>query len=61
MKNIQKPESFDAVGFMRQRRDELSDLYEKSPDIFWKQLEEIRKKYGDKFHQLEVPMSDVSH
>lgn len=50
-KNIKK--DFDAVGFQRQRREELSKLYNSNPEEFDKQLAEIRKKYRNKFHQKE--------
>lgn len=51
MKKQEAHSDFKAVEFMRKRRDELSDLYEKDPTEFWKQLEDIRKKYKFKFHQ----------
>jgi len=40
---------FKAVDFQRQRRKELSDLYNSNPTEFWKRLESIRKKYRSKF------------
>jgi hypothetical protein len=42
---------FKAVEFQRQRRKELSDLYNSDQTEFWKRLERIRKKYGSKFRQ----------
>lgn len=42
---------WNAVNFMRKRRDELSKLYQTDEKEFWKQLEEVRKRYKNKFHQ----------
>ena len=44
---------FRAVEFQRKRRRELGELYNSNPTEFWKQLEEIRKKYRSKFRQKE--------
>ena len=44
---------FKAVEFMRNQRDELSELYVKKPVVFWKQLEEVRARFKDKFHQKQ--------
>lgn len=55
MKTKEKPANFDSVKFMRKRRDELGELYASNPEKFWKQLEEIRKKYKSKFHQKKKP------
>jgi ABC-type Zn uptake system ZnuABC Zn-binding protein ZnuA len=44
---------FDAVAFQRERRKELSDLYNANPTEFWKRLEKLRKKYRNKFRQQE--------
>jgi len=44
---------FKAVEFQRERRDELSDLYNSDPIEFWKRLEAIRKKYFGKFVQKQ--------
>jgi ribosomal protein S18 len=52
MKTKEKKE-FKAVKFQRQRRDELSDLYNSNPIEFWKRLELIRKKYISKFAQKQ--------
>lgn len=35
----------DAVAFMRQIRDQLSDRYRKSPEAEENDLEKVRKKY----------------
>ena len=51
MKKKISQQDFKAVEFMRQRRDELSELYVKDTTEFWKQLKEVRKKYRGKFHQ----------
>lgn len=51
MNNKKIKKDFDAVGFQRQRREELSKLYNSSPEKFNKLLEEIREKYRTKFHQ----------
>jgi len=50
MKTKEK-EEFKAVEFQRQRRKELSNLYNSHPSEFWKRLEKIRKKYCTKFNQ----------
>jgi len=47
----QKEKEFNAVEFQRKRRKELSELYNADPAAFWKQLEDIRKKYKVKFRQ----------
>ena len=52
-----KKESFNAVEFMRKKRDELSELYMTNPKKFWSQLEAVRKKYKNKFHQKEKHLS----
>jgi len=44
-----KINDFKAVDFMRQRREELSNMYNSNPDEFNKQLKEIQKKYQEKF------------
>ncbi len=44
-----KNDDFKAVDFMRKRREELSDLYKSNPREFKKQLEQIQKKYKNKF------------
>ncbi|MDX2048358.1 MAG: hypothetical protein SFU87_16335 [Chitinophagaceae bacterium] len=49
MKN-EKLKSFKAVDFMRKRREELSDLYNSNPMGFLKKLEQVQKKYRNKFH-----------
>jgi hypothetical protein len=50
---IQDGKEFKAVEFQRQRRDELSVLYNSNPTEFWKQMEAIRKKYHGKFAQKQ--------
>jgi hypothetical protein len=42
-------QKFEAVKFMRAKREELSRLYIENPKKYKKQLEEIRKKYPDKY------------
>jgi len=42
MKKEISHKDFKAVEFMRNRRDELSKLYDKNPKEFWQQLEEVR-------------------
>ncbi len=39
---------FDAVAFQRKVREELSEKYYNNPDLFEKDLERIREKYGMK-------------
>ena len=51
MKTKKAIPDFKAVEFMRQRRDELSELYNKHPDEFWELLATVRKKYKSKFRQ----------
>ncbi|MEX0965991.1 MAG: hypothetical protein WD077_02040 [Bacteroidia bacterium] len=46
---MKKEKSFDAVAFMRKRRDELSKLHLENPAEYKRQLELIRKKYREKF------------
>jgi hypothetical protein len=41
-----KSKHFDAVGFMRKVRDELSKKYVEDPQAQERDLERIRKKYG---------------
>ena len=40
-----KAKSFDAVKFMRERRDELSRKYSKNPET-QKELSQIKRKYN---------------
>ena len=40
-----KTKSFDAVKFMRERRDELSKKYNKSPNAQNDELSDIKRKY----------------
>jgi len=50
MKEIKKmKEKFKAVEFMRKQREVLSKLHKENPEIYRKQLEEIRIKYASKF------------
>ena len=44
-----KTQKFVAVKFMRAKREELSRLHIESPKEYNKKLEEIRKKYPEKF------------
>ena len=44
-----KTQKFESVKFMRERREELSRLHSENPKEYKKQLEEIRKKYSEKF------------
>ena len=44
-----KTQKFEAVKFMRERREELSRLHSENPKEYKKQLEEVRKKYPEKF------------
>jgi len=44
-----KSQKFEAVKFMREKRDELSRLHIENPKEYKKKLEEIRKKYPEKF------------
>jgi len=44
-----KEEKFDAVKFMRARREELNQLHKDDPKEYKRQLEEVRKKYSSKF------------
>jgi ribosome recycling factor len=41
-----KAKSFDAVKFMRERRDELSRKYSKNPETQKEELSQIRRKYN---------------
>ena len=40
-----KTKSFEAVKFMRNRRDELSEKYLRDPDAQEKELSRVRSKY----------------
>ena len=42
-------QDFNAVDFMRRRRDELSSLYNSNPHEFKKHLQEVQKKYQSRF------------
>ena len=44
-----KTQNFDAVKFMRAKREELNRLHIENPAEYKKQFEEIRKKYPEKF------------
>ncbi len=44
-----KTQKFEAVKFMRAKREELSRLHSENPAEYNKKLEEIRKKYPEKF------------
>ncbi len=41
-----KTKSFDAVKFMRERRDKLSRKYRKNPNVQNEELLQIRRKYS---------------
>jgi hypothetical protein len=41
-----KQEKFKAVAFMRKQREELSRLHADNPNLYEKQMEAIREKYG---------------
>ncbi|MCD4747590.1 MAG: hypothetical protein K8R58_14940 [Bacteroidales bacterium] len=47
MKKIK--EKFRAVEFMRKQREALSKLHKENPEVYRKQLEEIKRKYALKF------------
>lgn len=44
-----KTQKFEAVKFMRAKRDELSQLRSENPGEYMRKLAEIRKKYPAKF------------
>ena len=44
-----KTQKFESVKFMRERREELSRLHNENSKEYKKKLEEIRKKYLEKF------------
>ncbi len=46
MKKTKK--TFDVVGFQRKVRDELSQKYFDNPELFEKDMERVREKYGMK-------------
>ncbi|MFZ1679346.1 MAG: hypothetical protein WBP41_01810 [Saprospiraceae bacterium] len=48
-----KTQKFEAVKFMRAKREELSRLHSENPKAYKKQLEEIRKRYPEKFAKRE--------
>lgn len=48
-----KKEDFKAVEFMRKRREELSNLFNSNQEDFLKELEQVRKKYKNKFRVTE--------
>lgn len=48
-----KAQDFNAVDFMRRRREELSDLYNSNPLEFKKHLKEVQKKYQSKFRVIQ--------
>jgi hypothetical protein len=43
-------EKFNAVDFMRKRREELSNLYNSDKDEFLNKLKEVQEKYAGRFH-----------
>ena len=58
MKKKKAHKDFKSVEFMRKRRDEMSELFETDNKEFWKQLEEVRKKYKNKFHKKKIHSSE---
>ena len=50
---IKTKEKFKAVEFMRKRREALSKLHLENPEVYKKQLEEVRRKYASKFQKME--------
>ena len=44
-----KSQKFEAVKFMREKREELSRLHSDNPKEYKKKLEEVRKRYPEKF------------
>jgi len=44
-----KTQKFESVKFMRERREELSRLHNENSKVYKKKLEEIQKKYLEKF------------
>jgi len=46
-----KQQTFDAVGFQRRRRPELSKLLASNPGEFEKRMLQVQKKYKNKFHR----------
>ena len=53
-----KQEKFKAVAFMRKQREELSRLHAENPGLYEKQMEAIRKKYGQS--SKEKKKDDIS-
>ena len=50
-------ENFKAVEFMRKQREALSKLHWENPEVYKKQLEEVRKKYASKFKKMKEQMA----
>jgi len=52
-----KSENFKAVSFMRKRRDALSRLHAKNPEIYFMQLKEVHLKYGFKDNEKDLALT----
>ncbi|MCW3117635.1 MAG: hypothetical protein JWM28_1717 [Chitinophagaceae bacterium] len=50
---MEKNKKFDAVQFMRNVREKLSEKYWKRPDILKKDMQAIREKYNLQMHAPE--------
>lgn len=50
---MEKNKKFDAVQFMRNVREKLSEKYWKHPDILKKDMQAIREKYHIQVHPPE--------
>lgn len=46
---MKKQDTFNAVEFMRKRRDELSELHSRDPKEYDRQLKLVRTKYKQLF------------
>lgn len=51
--NHDENKNFNAVEFMRKRREELSNLYNSDKDEFSNKLKEIQEKYTGRFRVTE--------
>ena len=50
---MKKEKPFKAVEFMRKRREELSELHNRDPEEYKRQLEAVQKKYKHVFKSPE--------
>lgn len=50
---MKKNKKFDAVDYMRNIREQLSEKYWKHPDVLKKDMEAIREKYNLKLQKPE--------